>query len=63
MPLDQINAVLAALPVFLSLLDTGKTTVLRLRGFLAAEGATPAQLADMDARLSAAIAAREAERV
>ena len=60
--LHNIATVLALSEVFLRLLAQGGTTVQRLREIAVSEGATLEELAAMDARLSDAIARREAER-
>lgn len=56
------SEIIGYLQLAAQLIEAGKTSVAALRGWLVQEGATPEQLADMDARLSSAIAAREAER-
>lgn len=60
-PGGGIFAIFAFLNILGSLIQTGRTTITRLRDILAKEGATPEELASMDAALSEAIAAREQE--
>ena len=59
--LTNVAAVLALGEVLLRLIASGAITIGRLREIAATEGATPEELAQMDQRLSAAIARREAE--
>lgn len=57
-----LASIFALLQVVFGLLQSGRTTLERLKALLKAEGATDAELADVDVRLSAAIAANEAEQ-
>lgn len=57
-----VMGIFALLQILAQLLASGRTTVDRVREFLRREGATDAELADLDARYTAAIAAREAEQ-
>jgi hypothetical protein len=52
---------MAYLTLILALYESGKLTAAKLRSFLAQEGATAAQLADLDVRLTEAINQRESE--
>lgn len=60
MPINvtDISAVLGFAGIAMRLINEGAMTVKRLREIAAAEGATPEELADLDKRLSAAIARR-----
>lgn len=59
--LRDVQAVLTFAGVMLRLLESGTVTVWRLREIAATAGATPEELANLDQRLSDAIARREAE--
>lgn len=50
-----------ATAIGIPLIETGVTTLARVRGFLRSEGATDEQLAELDARLTSAIERRKAE--
>lgn len=52
---------LGYMQMILELVTSGRTTWAKLRAFLQQEGATNEELAALDARLSTAIDAREAE--
>lgn len=59
--MNEASVILAYLQLAAALIESGKSSVAKLRGFLVQEGATPEQLADLDARLTAAITRRESE--
>ena len=59
--LDNVAAVVSLIEVFLRLIASGATTVERIREIAAEAGATPEELAQMDQRLSDAIARRKSE--
>lgn len=61
LPGGGVMAFMAFMQLFASLLSSGRTTYEKVRSLLEKEGATPEELADLDVRLSGAIAAREAE--
>lgn len=56
-----LAALLAAMQLVANLLNSGRTAWSRLREFLQKEGATPEELAAIDAKLTTAIAEDEAE--
>ena len=60
--MNEVMMILAFAQTVTEMIAAGKTTGARLRDILQQEGATPEQLATLDARLTAAISAREAER-
>ena len=61
MTVEQINALLTLTSILARLVNDGLITVRRLREIAATAGATQAELADLDRRLSDAIASRESE--
>ena len=62
LPAGGLMGLFALFNLLSSLLASGRTTYDRLRALLKAEGATAEELAELDARLSDAIARREAEQ-
>ena len=63
MPLNlaTVQTVFGLFQIFLRLADQGLLTLERLKAIAAEAGATPEELADLDQRLSAAIARRQAD--
>lgn len=55
---DTARTILTIADIMMRLVDTGATTVERLREIVKNEGATPEELAGLDQRLSDAIARR-----
>lgn len=53
--------ILVLMQVLIPIIEQGITTIPKIRQFLRSEGATDAQLAELDVRLSAEIQRREAE--
>ena len=62
LPPGELMAFLALMNLFGSLLQSGRTTVARLKDVLRKEGASDAELDALDDRLTAEIERREAER-
>ena len=63
MPLtaETVQTLFSLTSIFLRLLDQGLITLEKIKAIAADAGATPAELADLDSRLSAAIARRQAD--
>lgn len=58
---ETVQTIFSFAGIFLRLLDQGLITLERIKAIAAEAGATPAELAELDSRLSAAIARRQAE--